>query len=63
VNSAILVTGQSRPRSREAEMANLLSLLAWHGVAITFAALLTAPMWRNPDRATRRFATLRLSGE
>jgi hypothetical protein len=32
-------------------MHSLLSLLAWHGVAIAFAAVWTSPMWRNPREA------------
>jgi hypothetical protein len=34
-------------------MANLLSLLAWHGVAIIFAAFWTAPMWDVDGRPAR----------
>jgi hypothetical protein len=41
-------------------MANLLSLLAWHGVAIIFAAFWTAPMWTGAQRGTRGFITLQV---
>jgi hypothetical protein len=44
-------------------MYNLLSLLAWHGVAITFAAFSTASMWTRPERGTRGFVTLAIVGE
>jgi hypothetical protein len=43
-------------------MANLLSLLAWHGVAIIFVAFWTAPMWTwtGAQRVTRGFITLQV---
>ena len=41
-------------------MANLLSLLAWHGVAIIFAAFWTGPMWTRAERITRGFVTLQV---
>ena len=44
-------------------MANLLSLLAWHGAAIAFAAVWTAPMWTRAERVTRSFVTLAVVGE
>jgi hypothetical protein len=44
-------------------MANLLSLLAWLGVAIAFADVWTAPIWPRAERVTRSFVTLAVVGE
>jgi hypothetical protein len=38
------------------KMENLLWLLAWHGAAMTFAAVWTAPLWaRDPDRREKHW--------